>query len=1326
MITSTIRFLTAAYMVATSKSQSTLESSTPTTSLPSKPDSVPILSTPISPVVVESISTSSLDRESALNAIKHNQNAINDISDELKNDNEFIRRLLTETPIELINFPIKILSKPEMAQLINTSPDLLLKSHVLPKPLLLSLMKHISRHDLSPVLLNYVLRQSPVIYRDEILSKPTMTLPDLFPFDLTFIETNPTTFLPRYKSDLTTKHIQIITHKSLYTIQTQDRNSPLDIQTTLYHTQMPTVLFIETDHIHSGHNELLQDRRWLGTKISDQVKVVIVGAYDDLTNDIQTRIEAEYIDEYSVRYTKHPSEKQHKVELYPFKQLPALTTQQLLEIEVITLEQMSRYGNPTHRQLVLQNSDELAALSSLNKKPAIVYRYLSHRILDKDKTPDAYNSSDIVVYQYLSSVEKQLNYHLTQHNVDADNPTEIQEFLRTKTIHIPEKPRLGIISEIRKQKEQWQLNYNGMWYTIHDIATHSLTTHPIEVATPAYHVNKEHLYTAYIENNDIYMGGSIAQDIFNALYKFAVSDNQWIILEGIPALGKDAYTKQFLHQLRQQVPNLHIQEISSSQDQSLLENIVDISQQHPHTYIIFHVSEINLMSHAQLMEIRHFCQNKSIKLIGTQNSQSQIQTRFKLDDTEFPIVKLTLQTPETHIKQLIDWVSKKYKIPMQELNTQLSWIYRSSNSNPPTPRQLIYLAKQLQKELKHSGLNAMYNKATPLLNTIFFRYTHCLWIMKPQTISEPLASPDANTHTVNEVEHHDDSTIPVLNDMKENVAEVTHYPHPSAITSLHDMMHKKTDMYHTSYELIPGQLSPATLWAGDKYAFIEYTPDTSFYIAQHDLLTITPNTLSTTIHPSDTILIPEIIGSRQGTLYLERSTVIHDINSLVDLPNRIIRNTTPHPITVHIVYDNPLPLFSEIRSTAFEHNPLHLHEAIDTSLLLKEEASILTRFIFEKRNTHHYTKYNLLLSLDLPLPSEPTTSTSIEMIYDYFSQFREERVPVETSSNTLLYDALYFKKGVCRHQSALGRLFFLALGIPVEKKHTLNYEGEPFHEYLIVTINKARIVMDFYYTPNHMIQMESVSSSDDLTSSHTPSLTPKPTSNSYALIDANYTSYMHEWGTELSSKGQKLIDPLWSSLYSYMYPDVEPTAIPYSTNTSTLNDLLTGSRSQWNTHKETIKWSLFDTIPSAGATLETQFVPLTESLNVFGLPVYEGNKLIGYRIQREVPSNDYYTGIFLDPKDSIDHNYSLLLTRQGIITSNDKPNNNDLIPVSTDAYLRALELVQDLSMLLNIPFIYENQFALLKTEDINNQYCAWRQTTGIFLRGTYEHLVRHG
>ena len=83
----------------------------------------------------------------------------------------------------------------------------------------------------------------------------------------------------------------------------------------------------------------MQDRRWLGKQISDQVKILVVGNYAELTGDVQNRIEATYLDEYSVQFEKNVSKATSaEQDEAAYKQLPRLTTADVLKAEVMTLE----------------------------------------------------------------------------------------------------------------------------------------------------------------------------------------------------------------------------------------------------------------------------------------------------------------------------------------------------------------------------------------------------------------------------------------------------------------------------------------------------------------------------------------------------------------------------------------------------------------------------------------------------------------------------------------------------------------------------------------------------------------------------------------------------------------------------------------------------------------------------------------------------------------------------------------------------------------------------------------------------------------------------
>ena len=87
-----------------------------------------------------------------------------------------------------------------------------------------------------------------------------------------------------------------MTQASLYNTHSAAPEKTENTQDTLYYSKTPVLLLINSDQLHSGHNDLLQDRRWLGKKISKHVKILIVGAYSELTSDVQNRVEATYLD----------------------------------------------------------------------------------------------------------------------------------------------------------------------------------------------------------------------------------------------------------------------------------------------------------------------------------------------------------------------------------------------------------------------------------------------------------------------------------------------------------------------------------------------------------------------------------------------------------------------------------------------------------------------------------------------------------------------------------------------------------------------------------------------------------------------------------------------------------------------------------------------------------------------------------------------------------------------------------------------------------------------------------------------------------------------
>lgn len=318
-------------------------------------------------------------------------------------------------------------------------------------------------------------------------------------------------------------------------------------------------------------------------------------------------------------------------------------------------------------------------------------------------------------------------------------------------------------------------------------------------------------------------------------------------------------------------------------------------------------------------------------------------------------------------------------------------------------------------------------------------------------------------------------------------------------------------------------------------------------------------------------------------------------------------------------------------------------------------------------------------------------------VYDYFAKFREESIPPALATGLDLYDSLVFQKGVCRHQAELGRLIFSALDIPVEKKMSNNPEGESFHDYLVVDMNEKKIVMDFRYTSQRVIQKqerefrpkdiqkkEHVKRQDQSKDFSGLDVQPNKTDSEELLQDGQtldglpmdfllilscstilsvlYLAYLYQqvfrrqdhlqgpsqshpqrqvdyrvpWRT-LTGLGLGTLITGYAVQSSWNSHSIEhkrgPTLRRHDSKVPTLKEVLRGSAQDWKQNGEEIALGLLEEVPSVGSESETRFVSADTELSSFGTPVYNGKELIGYRIQYEVAAEGYFSGIVLEPND---------------------------------------------------------------------------------------------
>ena len=283
-----------------------------------------------------------------------------------------------------------------------------------------------------------------------------------------------------------------------------------------------------------------------------------------------------------------------------YKKLARLTSDAALESDIMNLEMRLQGTFTQDSLLVLQNSYEYSSLSSEVTEKDTTCRYLPTRIIDSSFKTRPESEADIFIYQYVSSFDKQVEHALNHADIFLDDTDAISSFLEDTVLRIPVKPKLDIVSKVRKEADQWQLQFANHWYPIQDVQIR-LASPSITPQSPSVKCDTELLRDLYYDKSPLYMRNAISRTIFDVLSDFVKHDKQWLIFEGVPALGKDAYTKQFLMSLKQSSLQLYTQEISSSPDQSLLEQVMDIYEAHKHEEIMLQVSEINLISPAQLI-----------------------------------------------------------------------------------------------------------------------------------------------------------------------------------------------------------------------------------------------------------------------------------------------------------------------------------------------------------------------------------------------------------------------------------------------------------------------------------------------------------------------------------------------------------------------------------------------------------------------------------------------------------------------------------------------------------------------------------------------------
>lgn len=527
-----------------------------------------------------------MDEDVAFAAVKKNGVAIDKLPDPLKDNERIVLAGYLEHP-DTLNFAsprqrnymkglLQALGTPDLSPYITDDYTLdhekinadinkhndLQKIELFDRDLFNELLTHVHL-DAIP---SNLLRQTPFVFRDEALKNEAFSLDHLLPFDLTFIETDPAVFCPQFSRDLHEKNITTLTHSALYNRQDTQTHKASNTLDTLYTCKTPTVLLIESDQLHSGHNDLLQDRRWLGKKISNQVKIVVLGCYSDLTPDVQNRIESTYMDEYSIQSNKtmphkHPTPPHEQ----DFKQLDYLTSEEALETELATLESYLQDTPHDHVRIALQNSYEYDTLLAHDFKGDLLLQYLPIHIRDAAFKTHKETEDDIIIYQYASSFEEQIEHVVQRAQLSSDDVDSLAKHFSDKVVRIPDKPKLDIVANIKKHDGKWHLKANNRWLPVRDLQLLDPHTSEASKTAPIPDI-QPFLDDIYFHSQHLFMNNDIARSIFNALLDFVNNDSQWIIFEGVPALGKDAYTKQFLAALTESTHGIYVQDITSAQD----------------------------------------------------------------------------------------------------------------------------------------------------------------------------------------------------------------------------------------------------------------------------------------------------------------------------------------------------------------------------------------------------------------------------------------------------------------------------------------------------------------------------------------------------------------------------------------------------------------------------------------------------------------------------------------------------------------------------------------------------------------------------------------
>lgn len=421
------------------------------------------------------------------------------------------------------------------------------------------------------------------------------------------------------------------------------------------------ILFLTPDDVNSGLNELLQEGKWDGRPVSKNLRIVIVGNRNEvaLSGDIVSRIRGLHSDDVSILCPvkespfKTEDESIHRPEDDPnWLQVDTISNPlELAQLDYITYRNCMEGQDPSGQLVVVNSLGEYQMVMTTFPDATCVRCPAIQEVVPSEYLGNTEDPEGIYLFSSFMDVDAQVDAYL---NGDYGQ-------LNHKTIYLPSKLSSELYQRFSFSEQGWVMVINGDIWPIGDLKFFPIQTQSFDFqaspfrfpqgVTPKTGIMQmkkefEHLRTQGVETDT-----SMAKACFDTVMTFMQEPAPLMILQGPPASGKDFITEHILTLLERMAPSRVVSaHVTASYETTLIKDLIALRAEHPSKQIILLVSELNLLSKEDLQELSVFVQlDGRIKVIGTQNSQSNHSGRFETDFLSCSSTELALNLEDMHM-----------------------------------------------------------------------------------------------------------------------------------------------------------------------------------------------------------------------------------------------------------------------------------------------------------------------------------------------------------------------------------------------------------------------------------------------------------------------------------------------------------------------------------------------------------------------------------------------------------------------------------------------------------------------------------------------------